>query len=286
VGSHPPLKRPNRQPIALHFGRWVAVRAGRLTVVMSCPRSTPTRLAALLLAGAAAGAAAAQPLAPTLDAVAGPEAVQTAAWTARVELLATQAAKSAFGGRPGVRVEVSAGALDPRLKLAPCAQVDVYLPPGQRAWGRTRVGLRCLNGAVAWNVYMPLTVRVFAPALVATQSLAAGTVLEPGHLQAGEADWAAADSPIVRAADLALGRALLHALPAGAALRDGDLKRRQWFTIGEPVRITATGRGFTVGGEGVALTPGLEGQPVRVRTEGGRTVTGVATGEHRVEISL
>ena len=99
-----------------------------------------------------------------------------------------------------------AGTLDTRLKLAPCQRVDIYLPPGQRAWGATRIGLRCVEGAVAWNVYMPLTVKVFAPALVATQALAAGTVLEAAHLTRSEADWAAAESPVVAQADLALGR--------------------------------------------------------------------------------
>jgi flagella basal body P-ring formation protein FlgA len=34
------------------------------------------------------------------------------------------------------------------------------------------------------------------------------------------------------------------------------------------------------------VTNGIEGQPARVRTEGGRIVTGVATGERRLELTL
>jgi flagella basal body P-ring formation protein FlgA len=214
-----------------------------------------------------------------------PPALDTA-WAARVEQLATQAARAAFGANSQVRVEVVAGALDPRLKLAPCQRVDVYLPAGQRVWGRSRIGLRCLEGPVAWNVYLPLTVKVFAPSLVATQALAAGTVLQAGHLQSAEVDWAAAESPVVAVPATALGRTLAHGLAAGAALRDADLRKRQWFAVGDPVRVLAVGQGFTVAGEGVALTPGLEGQPARVRTEGGRLVTGVAAGERRVEVIL
>jgi flagella basal body P-ring formation protein FlgA len=229
-------------------------------------------------------------LAPLLPAVAqvtpGPATALDAAWTARVEQLATQAARAAFGANPQVRVEVVAGQLDPRLKLAPCQRVDIYLPVNQRAWGRSRVGLRCLEGAVAWNVYLPLTVKVFAPALVASQALAAGTVLQAEHLRPAEVDWAAAESPVVALPASALGRTLAHGLAAGAALRDADLRKRQWFAVGDTVRVLAVGRGFTVAGEGVALTPGLEGQPARVRTEGGRLVTGVAAGERRVEVIL
>jgi len=207
-------------------------------------------------------------------------------WTAQVEPLATQAARAAFGGRPDVRVEVAVGTLDPRLKLATCAQVQVYLPPGQRAWGRTRLGVRCVQGAVPWNVYLPLTVKLYAPALVAAQPLSAGTVLQAEHLRQAEADWAAAESPVVGTPEAAVGRTLLHGLAAGAALREIDLRKRVWFAAGDPVRVLAKGPGFAVTGEAVALSPGLEGQPVRVRTESGRTLSGMATGERRVEVDL
>ena len=213
-----------------------------------------------------------------------PAAAET--WAAEAARLATDAARAAFAGRNDVRVEVAVGTLDPRLRLAPCTKVDLRLPPGQRAWGRTRVAMRCVEGPVPWNVYVPLTVKVLAPALVAAQPLAAGTVLQADHLRVAEADWAAATSPVLALPAAAVGRTLLHGLSAGAALREADLKKRIWFAAGDAVRVQARGNGFTVGGEGVALTPGIEGQPVRVRTEAGRTIVGVATGERRVEVLL
>ena len=69
-------------------------------------------------------------------------------------------------------------------------------------------------------------------------------------------------------------------------MRAEQLRRRQWFAAGDPVRVVAAGPGFAVSGEGVALTPGLEGQAVRVRTESGRVVTGMAAGDKLVEVSL
>lgn len=209
-----------------------------------------------------------------------------AEWAQRVEQLATQAARAALHGRGNVRVEVIPGQLDPRLRLAPCQQVDIYLPPGQKAWGPTRVGLRCLQGSVRWNVYMPLTVRVWAPAVQVQSPVAAGTVLDATHLQLGEADWAAVDSPALAAPAAAIGRTLVRALPAGATLREADFKRRQWFAIGDPVRVRASGSGFSVSTEGVALTPGFEGQSARVRTEAGRTLTGTVAGDRTLEVSM
>ncbi|HEY6133101.1 MAG TPA: flagellar basal body P-ring formation chaperone FlgA [Rubrivivax sp.] len=209
-----------------------------------------------------------------------------AAWSASAERFAAEAAQAALGDRPDMRLEIVVGRLDPRLKLAPCQRIDTYLPPGQRAWGRTRVGLRCVDGPVAWNVYLPITVKVFAPALVATQPLAAGTVLQSAHFRLAEADWAESASPTLAVAGLALGRTLARPLPAGSPLRSTDLKKRQWFAVGDAVRVVAGGPGYAVSGEGLALTPGIEGEPARVRTAAGRTLTGTATGERRVEVAL
>lgn len=187
---------------------------------------------------------------------------------------------------PGVRVEVEPGRLDPRLKLAPCARIEPYLPPGFKAWGATRVGLRCLEGAVRWNVYLPITVRVYAPAVVAATALSVGSVLTEGDLQIAEVDLAAPGQPAVTDLAAAVGRSLGVALNPGDSLRQQHLRTRQWFSAGETVRLIASGPGFAVQSEGTALAAGLEGRAVRVRTESGRIVTGLPVGERRVELSL
>lgn len=64
------------------------------------------------------------------------------------------------------RVEVALGGADPRLKLAPCEKVQTYVPEGSRLWGKSRVGLRCEQGAVRWNVFVPVTVRVWGLSLI------------------------------------------------------------------------------------------------------------------------
>lgn len=208
------------------------------------------------------------------------------AWTAQAQQAAQSAARTAFGNQIPVRVEVEPGQLDPRLQLAPCKQVEVFLPAGQRAWGRTRIGLKCTQGPVAWKVTLPMTVRLWAPALVVASPLPAGTVLAPGHLQLAEADWSERDSPVMVSEPAALGRTLGLPLSAGVALRQEHLRKRQWFESGETVRLTAVGPGYAIQAEGVALNPGIEGQSVRIRTESGRTVTGTPVGLRQVEVTL
>lgn len=203
-------------------------------------------------------------------------------WTAEAGALARKAA----GPATDVRVEVEVGRLDPRLKLAPCDKVQTYLPPGFTAWGKTRVGLRCLQGTTKWNVYLPITVKVYGRALVAVAALPAGATLAAHDLQEAEVDLAAERSNAVRLPAEALGRNLARALAPGESLRAADLRARQWFGAGETVQVVAVGPGFAVHGEGQAVTPGLDGAAVRVRVDNGRIVTGTAVGERRVEIKL
>jgi flagellar basal body P-ring formation protein FlgA len=196
------------------------------------------------------------------------------------------AAGSAGAKNAAPRVEVSLGQLDPRLRLAPCQHVEPYLPDGMRPWGKSRVGLRCTAGSVKWNVYLPITVRVFGTALVATNGAAAGAVLTSADVSLAEVDLAEDASPAITNPDLAVGHALARALKPGQSLRLSALKARQWFSAGETVTVSAQGAGFSVAGEGQALNNGIEGQPVRVRTEGGRVLTGLPVGERRVELNL
>ncbi|MBV8501791.1 MAG: flagellar basal body P-ring formation protein FlgA [Paucibacter sp.] len=198
-------------------------------------------------------------------------------------------AKAAAGQlKSGARVEVEVGQLNPRLHLASCNKVQPYLPPGLPMWGRTRIGLRCADGPVRWNVSLPVTVKVFAPALVAAQALPAGTVLSREQLSVAEVDLAAEPGTAFAGGEAAalVGRSLARPLAAGDALRVTSLSKRQFFAAGETVTVQASGAGFSIGSAGQALSPGIEGQDVRIRLENGRTVTGRAVGERQVEVLL
>ncbi len=235
------------------------------------------RAAAWLLAGAFAALVSALPAnaedaAPQLE----------PALLEEVRSLAT--AKVAEPGAP--RVEVLVGRLDPRLRLAPCERIEPYLPSNVRLWGRSRVGLRCKQGPTAWNVYLPITVKVWSKALVVPAGAAAGSVLVDADLQEAEIDLAEEHTAAILDRRLVVGRTLAQSLKPGQAVRQGHIKLRQWFAAGDTVRVVVAGTGYALESEGQALTHGIEGHPARVRTESGRVVTGQPTGERRVEIAL
>ncbi len=207
-----------------------------------------------------------------------PEAV------AQALALATQAAQAL--APPAARVLATPGALDPRLQLAACGRVEPWLSAGQPAWGRTRVGLRCVQGPTAWSVMLPVTVQVWAPAVVLGSALPAGASLDASMLHLAEVDWGAASTKPFDSTDALAGRVLARPGLPGQTLRPTDLQARRWFSLGETVQILGRGAGFAVSTEGQALTHGLEGQAARVRTEGGRVLVGRPVGERRLEVQL
>lgn len=202
----------------------------------------------------------------------------------RVRVLAETAARAA--APPNTRVAVEIGALDARLRLAPCQQVQPYLPPGVAVWGRSRIGLRCTSGVARWNVTLPVRVAVFGRAVVASGPLPAGVNLSQEQLAMADIDIAAEPGAVFTEPSMLIGRTLARPLGASEAVRAPALKARLWFGAGETVQVHVAGEGFAVASEAQALTPGIEGQDVRVRFDSGRVASGRAVGERRVELLL
>jgi flagellar basal body P-ring formation protein FlgA len=281
-----PLHAPAR-----HAGRALAAGAAR---------ARPARLLVggllLALAGGGLGAEA------SANKIAAEIAADTAAAWARAQQAGVPAAawqqalvlarEQALVQAPAqARVTVQPGLLDPRLRLAPCAQVQAVTAPGAPAHGRTRVALQCVQpdpGQRAWRVHLPVRVQVWAPAWVARAAVPAGTPLQAEHLMLAEADWSAHTTPPLNPPtdDAPWGRALVRALPAGTALRGSDLQQRQWFSNGQTVRVHVKGAGFAVVAQGLALGDGIEGRPARVRLPSGRVLTGRPVAEQAMQVTM
>lgn len=189
-------------------------------------------------------------------------------------------------GAAPLRMEVTVGELDSRLRLAPCARVEPYIPVGTRLWGKTRLGLRCLDGSVRWNVFLPVTIRAYGAAWVIKGDIAPGVVLTEADAIEAEVDWAEEASPIVTSPSQWAGQVASRALTTGQALRQGMIKPAQVFQAGSQVRIVAQGSGFQITSDGQALSAGVVGQPARVRMDGGRVMTGVVLDNRTVRLEI
>jgi flagellar basal body P-ring formation protein FlgA len=231
-----------------------------------------SRAAAAVLALTSTGAALAQAPAADSGAVVNADAI--------TQYILAQAQRVNAG-----RVDVSVGQLDPRLRLAPCAQMEPFIPPGARLWGRGTIGIRCTAGA-SWSVSLPINVRVFGPALVTTVPLAIGSVPGLADVRVEEIELTREPgSPVLDLAQIA-NQALTRPLAPGQSLRAEMFRAAQVIAAGDPVRVRVAGGSFTVNGEGQALNNAAAGQPVRVRVDNGRVIMGTARTDRSVEIRL
>lgn len=190
------------------------------------------------------------------------------------------------GGNLPLRMEIAVGALDSRLRLAPCNRVEPYLPAGSRLWGRTRLGLRCVDGPSQWNVFLPVTVKAFGPAWVLTGNVASGAVLSASDAMEAEVDWAAESAAIVAQPEAWVGQTATRHLVAGQAVRQNMVRAPEMFKAGSMVRVVAQGVGYSVTSSGQAMSGGAAGQNIRIRMTNGRIISGTVTDDGTIEAAL
>jgi len=183
----------------------------------------------------------------------------------------------------GTRAEVTFGEIDPRLQLAPCARVEPFVPAGVRLWGRTVIGIRCIEGA-SWSITMPIHVRVFAPALVAQRALAAGSTVDTADVAVAEVEITREPPGVLTDPVQAQEKVLTRNVAAGQTVRADMLRTPPVVAGGDIVRVNYVGNGFSVATDGKALSAAPAGGSVRVQLENGRTITGTARAGRVVEV--
>jgi flagella basal body P-ring formation protein FlgA len=227
------------------------------------------------------------PMVPAQDATAPSGQEQAALIAAQSQAWLDQAVVAARpAGSAPLRMVVHVGALDSRLNLAPCAQVEPYLPPGVRLWGKARIGLRCIDGAARRNVFLPVHVQAFGQTWVMRSDVASGTVLALDDAVVAEVDWAHENASVLADPEMWVGQTATRALRTGQTLRYGMVKPSQVFQAGSMVRIVAQGPGFTVTSDGQALSAGVVGAMARVRIDNGRILSGVVLDMRTVKVNL
>jgi len=175
----------------------------------------------------------------------------------------------------GTDVEVTVGEPDARIALAECRRSEPFVPSGARLWGRTSLGVRCVEGAT-WTVFLPAEIRIFAPMPVAARNVGRGQALVADDIRSERIELTR--FPPGAFADRAPleGRIATRNINAGEPFRRDLLRTPLVVQAGDPVRVNVGGGGFVVSTDGKALTAGADGQTVQVAVASGRVLTGIA----------
>ena len=126
---------------------------------------------------------------------------------------------------------------------------------------------------VKYHLLLPATVSVTTRYVASAAPLAQGQKLGSADLVLREGDLASLPPGVLTDLAQAQGRTLQMPLAAGMPLSRTQLKSQPVVQQGQPVRLVANGNGFSVSGEGRALTSGAERPGAgthRQRPTGGR----------------
>ncbi len=189
--------------------------------------------------------------------------------------------------RAGQRIAVEVGSLDPRLRLARCdAPLETFEPPGTRTAGRVSVGVRCTSPR-PWKLYLPATVQLFAPVVVAARPLLRGGEIGNGDVVLAEREIGSLTSGYLDDPSQALGMKLRRTVAAGDALSPRGLAPPLWVRRGERIVLVAGSGEFEVRMSGTALSEGARDQTVRVKnTRSNRIVEGVVESPGVVRVRM
>lgn len=177
-------------------------------------------------------------------------------------------------GLPG-EVSYTIGGIDPNNRLLPCNALEVSMPAGAKAWGRTTVSVHCQE-ARGWTIFVPIQIRVVTDYLVTAMPLAQGQSVTPGDLTRQRGDLSNLPAGVLTDEREAVGKTASMSIAAGRPLRADMLRQPVVVQQNQTVKVVSRGPGFQVSNEGRALTNGLEGQIVQVRLANGQVVSGVA----------
>jgi flagellar basal body P-ring formation protein FlgA len=189
-------------------------------------------------------------------------------------------------GSGGAAVRVTAGAVDPRLRLQRCTQpLDGVLSPTNLPAARMTVGVRC--GQPAWTVYVPVNVETAATVLVLKQAAARHSSLNATDVELQLRRVPGLATTYLTDVEQLQGRHLRMAAAPGTALTADLLANDVLVKRGQRVTLIASIGTLEVRAQGEAIADATASGRVRVLNLNSRKVVeGQVESNDRVRVSL
>lgn len=186
----------------------------------------------------------------------------------------------------GSVMHVTAGQLDPRSRLAPCAQqLTGSVSPTTRIAMRTLVAVSCTQPR--WTVYVPVMVETELPVLVLRRALPRGSAVGPEDVEVRRMRVPGLADTYIREPAQLVDRHLKSATAPGTALSVDLLAADILVKRGQRVTLVARIGGLEVRAEGEAIADANAAGRVRVlNLNSRRVVEGQVETRDRVVVSL
>jgi flagella basal body P-ring formation protein FlgA len=178
-----------------------------------------------------------------------------------------------------------AGYIDPRLKLADCAEaLTTALQSGSASSGRATVQVEC-TGERPWKIFVPVQIKVTDGVIVAGKSLASGHILTLDDVLLEEQDVTRLRGGYIGRPEDLVGKRLKRQLLPGRVITPSMLVEPTMIERGQSVTISADSGGVRIETAGRALMDGALNERIQVENSGSKQVIeAIVRSPERVEV--
>lgn len=165
--------------------------------------------------------------------------------------------------------ELEAGRLDTRLQLAACP-APLAARTASDSGSALSVEVRC--DALGWKLFVPVSVRVQVPVLIANRMLARGETPSAADLRVETRERGTLGPAWIGDVEQLQGRVLVRPLAAGSLLVPGAFAAAKVVQRGQAVTLISHSGSFQVRAQGKALADAAAGDRVRVENLSSRRI--------------
>jgi flagellar basal body P-ring formation protein FlgA len=187
-------------------------------------------------------------------------------------------------GYPG-KVNIEIQPLDNRIRIAECDLMEAFTVQGARLWGKTHIGVRCLQSASKpWTLYVQADVQVWGEFAVTGLPVSQGSPVQASDVVMQTGDLTKLPSGIITDLSMLEGKKASLNMPLGTVLRPELLKAMPVIMQGQMVQLNSRGEGFVISADGTAMQTANVGQVVDVKVSSGQVIKGVAQASGKVDV--
>ena len=186
--------------------------------------------------------------------------------------------------------KLEAGRLDERLHLPACPAPLRSRTASETATAMS-VEIRCETAATAWKLFVPVSVNVQVPVLVATRGMARGQTVSAADVEVQTRDRATLGTAWLSSVEELQADAAPHvlsrAVAPGSVLSPSQFVSARVVRRGQSVTLVGRSGGFEVRAQGKALSDAGTGERVRVENlSSRRVVEGEVRGDGSVLVAV
>lgn len=132
--------------------------------------------------------------------------------------------------------------------------------------------------------FLPIRISAQGTWWVATQSLPGGAIVQRSDIEPVTGSLDNQPGGLIFNADQIIGQRLTRAIDAGKPLLENQLRQQWRLRAGQTVDLVTAGSGFRIRSQGKALNNAAVDDVLKVKTAGGRTVSGKVAADGQVMI--